>query len=357
MKHNPPPGLVKRGGIWHIDKRVMGTRICESTGERTLIRAEQYLARRIEEVRQAKIYGVRPQRSFQEAAQRYLRENTHKKSIKDDERRLRDVMPFIGDLPINRIFKESLEPYISACKRRGNKPGTINHGIAVVRQVLNQAEEWRDEHGLTWLERAPKLKNLPNKSKKPPYPLTWEEQGRLFAQLPAHIHQLALFAVNTGCRDGEVCSLRWQWEVKIPMLGTSIFIIPAEFTKNDEDRLVVLNDVAKEVIEQARGQHPEYVFTYRSSPILRMFNSAWLRARRAAELPVRVHDLRHTFATRLRNRGVALEDRRELMGHRSASITTHYSAAELRKLIELVNRITEPDEEVMVILRRRSKGC
>ena len=66
------PGLYQRNGIWHIDKQIQGQRICESTGTGNLEEAEKYLARRRETIRQASVYGVRPQRSFREAATRYL---------------------------------------------------------------------------------------------------------------------------------------------------------------------------------------------------------------------------------------------------------------------------------------------
>jgi hypothetical protein len=63
---------------------------------------------------------------------------------------------------------------------------------------------------------------------------------------------MALFAVNTGCREQEVCQLRWKWEVPVAELETSVFVIPAEFggrsersgVKNREDRVVALDDVA-----------------------------------------------------------------------------------------------------------------
>ncbi len=43
---------------------------------------------------------------------------------------------------------------------------------------------------------------------------------------------MALFAVNTGCRDQEICELRWDWEIKIPELShIMVFIIPAELVK------------------------------------------------------------------------------------------------------------------------------
>ena len=56
---------------------------------------------------------------------------------------------------------------------------------------------------------------------------------------------MARFKVNTGCRDAEVCGLRWEWEVEVPELETSVFVIPGDRVKNGADRLVVLNSVAR----------------------------------------------------------------------------------------------------------------
>lgn len=71
-----------------------------------------------------------------------------------------------------------------------------------------------------------------------------------------------------------------------------------------------------------------------------MNNTAWRKARRRVELPqVRVHDLKHTLGRRLRAAGVSFEDRQDLLGHRSARITTHYSGAELQRLIRAANKV------------------
>jgi integrase len=110
--------------------------------------------------------------------------------------------------------------------------------------------------------------------------------------------------------------------------------------KNGDDRLLVLNRVAMSVIEDVRGDHREFVFTYRGRPVTVMNNTAWQRARKRVGLPqVRVHDLKHTFGRRLRAAGVSFEDRQDLLGHKSGRITTHYSAAELTNLIEAANRV------------------
>ena len=245
-------GLTKRGELWHINKKVDGLRIYESTGTQWLEEAEAYLVRRLETIRQAKVYGVRPKRLFREAATKFLLENQHKRSIRCDAEVLKLLDSYIGDLALESVHMGTLQPYIAARRQEGVKARTINYGLQIIRHVLNlSAAEWMDEYGLTWLSAAPKIKLLPEHDARKPYPLDWEEQDRLFAALPLHLSEMALFAVNTGCRDGEVCRLRWEWEVRVPSAEIgSVFIIPPEHVKNGESRLVVLNQVARAVIER-----------------------------------------------------------------------------------------------------------
>jgi integrase len=358
MGRKRTPGLYKRGGIWHVDKSINGRRIRQSTATASLEEAERFLARLAEGIRQASIYGVRPTRTFEQAAAKFVLENQHKRSLCSDIGRLKLLMPWIGQLPLNKLHSGTLQPWIEQRQRQGVAAGTINHGLKVVRRILNlTAHEWIDENGLSWLATAPKIKLLPDTEKRQPYPLNWDEQACLFRELPPHLGPMALFAVNTGCRDGELCALRWDWEVQVPELGTFVFIVPGRLVKNGDDRLIVLNRIAKSVVEAQRGKHATHVFTYKGRPTTRMLNKAWLRAREAAGLPqVRVHDLKHTFGRRLRAAGVSFEDRQDLLGHRSSRITTHYSAAELSKLIEASDRVCESTERrpELVVLRRRN---
>ena len=92
--------------------------------------------------------------------------------------------------------------------------------------------------------RTPKIRFVPETDKRDPYPLAWDEQVRLFNALPPYLRKMALFAVNTGLRNGELCGLRWEWEEAVPELGTAIFIIPGQRIKNGQDRVVVLNSIA-----------------------------------------------------------------------------------------------------------------
>jgi len=223
------------------------------------------------------------------------------------------------------------------------------------------ARLWRDENGLTWLDTPPLIQMLPVTDARPPYPLSWEEQRTLFRALPDHLARMALFKVNTGCREQEVCQLKWDWEVKVPELDTSVFIVPGERVKNREDRLVVLNRVAMSVVEQVRGIHPEQVFTYKGHAVGTINNSGWKTARKKVGLSqVRVHDLKHTFGRRLRAANVPLETRKVLLGHRNGDITTHYSAPELEELLVAVNKVCEEKSgksPALVMLKQKTAGA
>jgi len=105
--------------------------------------------------------------------------------------------------------------------------------------------------------------------------------------------------------------------MKVPELPTAVFMVPGSFVKNADERLVVLNDIARSVVEARRGKHPTHVFSHRGKPLFRMLNSGWRRARVRAGLPtIRVHDLKHKFGRRLRAAGVSFEDRQDPLGHR-----------------------------------------
>jgi integrase len=350
-------GLLLRGGIWHIDKVIYRKRICESTGSRDLAEAQALLARRVIQARHIHLFGEQRERTFREAASKFVAENRHKRSLERDERALAVLDCFIGTLPLQRVHHDTFAPFIRSRLGNGRSPGTVNRDLAVVRRILNLAARlWRDETDRPWLTTAPLIQMLRHPHAREPYPLSVAEQRLLFSELGDHLAVMALFKVNTGLREQEVVNLRWQWELKIPELDASIFVIPRVYVKNALDRYVVLNRIARSAIASCRGLHPEFVFTRRGRPVTRIYNSGWKAARlRAAaryeqeigrSCPagfrrIRVHDLKHTFGHRLRVAGVNFEDRKLLLGHKARHVTTHYSAPEIGALIEAAEKVCE----------------
>ncbi|WP_244156933.1 tyrosine-type recombinase/integrase [Pseudomonas coleopterorum] len=383
-------GLSQRKGLWHIDKKINGERLYESTGTGDRAEAERYLIHRLEQIRQQKVYGVRQVRTFRDAATRYLLEHKDQPSIHLTALCLEQLDPYIGAMPLTHIDDQALEQFIKDRKtghvepdgkvKKGVSNRTINIALERAIRVLSMcARKWRDDERRPWLDSVPMIAKLEEKrSSRKPYPMSWDEQSILFGELPDHLHKMALFKVNTGCREQEVCKLRWDWEISVPELGTSVFLIPADFggrharsgVKNGDERLVVLNNVAKSIVEQQRGINREWVFPYNDSAMHRMNDSAWKKARvRAAKLwqeknlrpahpgyaSIRIHDLKHSFGRRLRAAGVTEEDRKALLGHKNGSITSHYSGAELGQLIDAANKVSATDSRgpVLTILTRR----
>jgi integrase len=161
---------------------------------------------------------------------------------------------------------------------------------------------------------------------------------------------MALFAVNTGLRESNVCELEWSWEVVVREVGRSVFVIPPEAFKSKRAHVVVLNDAAWSIVQAQHGLHPIWVFPYRARRVSTMNNTAWQRARQEADLrAVRIHDLRHTFGCRLRAAGVSAEDRDALLGHANHSMAGHYASADIGRLLKLANLVLKREGTCTVL--------
>ena len=98
----------------------------------------------MEEARQARVYGVRPPRTFEQAAAKYVMEHQHKRSLRDDISRLRGLLPWIGQVHLDKLHMDVLRPWLEHRRRSGVADGTINQGLQMVRRILNVAAgEWR----------------------------------------------------------------------------------------------------------------------------------------------------------------------------------------------------------------------
>ena len=341
------PGITEtKDGRWRIDKTYQGTRL-QGRFE-TYQAAEAWLLREIEQVRLAQYQ--RPQYKFEPIAAKYLLESEEKLSIETEATLLEAIMPFIGHLNLEQIHDDSLQEFIKARKQQGRKNKTVNASLAVVRHILNYcARKWRDDKGRTLLETAPLISMLSLDDARKPRPISWSEQRTLLPLLPGHLQRMVLFDLNTGARDDVVCNLRWEWEVYLKDLECSVFIVPPRYVKGRKGwRPLICNRVAQSIIEEQRGKHPEFVFTYlrgklhEPHAIKTMNNNGWQRARKAVGLQgVRVHDLRHTAGMRLREAGVREETISDILWHSRGTMTSHYSVAQVRELLDALNLITD----------------
>lgn len=347
-----------KDGSWQVDKVWRGARF-RQRGFQSFEEANQWLIKQLDERRAVAMHGKRAERSFDQAAAHYLLTNQDKLTIETETYLLQSIMPVIGQLQLHQVHDGTLAPYVAKRLAEGRAHKTVNLALGVVRRILNlSAKAWRDDNGRTWLEHAPTISMLPLVGhQREPRPITWAEQQALLPKLPDHLARMSLFVLNTGVRDDVVCNLRWDWEIKVPELGLSVFEVPRQHVKGRKrSRVVVCNKVAQSVVESVRGQHEEFVFVYRrermtntdEAPVMAyraietMNNTAWQRARKQAGLAdLHVHDLRHTVGMRLREAGVAEGTVADILWHSSPTMTHHYSVAQIVELHAALEKIKE----------------
>ena len=349
-------------GSRSVDKQYKGSRIFERLGKVSQDEAESWLRQRQAELDAERENQLRSgdQQLFAAAAQKYLIESERKKlrSLETVAYHVALLLPYVGSMALADICNDSLQPFIDERLDEDEvKPSTVNRTLEVARTIMNRAARLWRTNGKPWLATAPLIEMLDEKAtRRQPYPITWQQQANVLPRLPVHLQRMVLFALSTGARDANVCRLRWDWERQLPELGRSVFVIPPAEFKTNRTHVLILNDAAWSVVQECRGMHPDFVFTYRRErvknlhlapamdykPIATMNNTAFQNARSAAGLErMRVHDLRHTFGQRLRDAGVPEEDRALLLGHAIDGMPQHYATATIARLVEMANKVKE----------------
>jgi len=149
--------------------------------------------------------------------------------------------------------------------------------------------------------------------------LSLDEQTKLLMVCRQHLKDLILFALHTGMRRSEILGLKWTF------VDMNQGIVTVMSTKTGHTRHVPANAVAMEVLKRRQLAERDYVFTWQGKRYSR-FDKTWRAAVMVSGIaPIRFHDLRHTFATRLVTAGVDLVTVGELLGHRSIQMTLRYS--------------------------------
>jgi len=246
-----------------------------------------------------------------------------KRSWRTDETLLRlHAFPVIGRLSLDQIGTSAITAIVQRLKDAGYARGTINRVLAMIRRAFNLARKW----GIPGAQSNPASGLTVGPDVLRSRYLTPEETQRLLKSIREDGNRLAadaiLLLLLTGARRNEISHAKWEfvhWEPK------TLFV---PLSKSGRPRSIVLNDSALAVLKSITpiADNP-YIFpsplTGRPCPSLFF---PWERMRERAGLPaLRLHDLRHSFASFLVNRGVSLYVVQQLLGHVNFRTTQRYS--------------------------------
>jgi integrase len=298
-----------------------------------------YLAKLRHEAFQETYLGVKPKRSWQEAVVRYLAVKANLRSFKDVQRITRKLEPYLGKLLLHQINGDVIWSVVQGELNKGNKPATVNRYLATIRALLRMArDEWQ------WIDNFPKIRLLGGEVERDRW-LTKGEAERLIKACPPHLAALVQFALATGCRASEIRGLEWD---RVDLSRRTAWL---NQTKNGTPRGVPLNRDAVSVLEEQRGKHPRYCFTYKGKPIRwELCNDAWHNALRKAGIQdFRFHDLRHTWASWHRQAGTSCDELKDLGGWKSRVMVDRYAKFATDNLVAAAARIESRSENNVVL--------
>lgn len=269
-----------------------------------------------------------------------------KRSWKRDEElyRLRIAKVF-GNKRLDLITRQQIQSFHTDLKAEDLAPATCDHHVKLLRHALNLAVEWE------LLEKNPAARvplfNVDNKRES--Y-LNDEELQRLVSVLHSHKNRnvcaVIVWLLSTGARCGEALKATWD-QIDRP---NRTWRIPSNNSKSKRVRSVPLNESAIAVLDQLEiGSSSPFIFVSPNTgqPYTTIMKS-WERIRALAGLPhLRIHDLRHSFASFLVNSGMSLYSVQQILGHSDPSVTTRYAHLSTKSLQEAANCASMKIKEAM----------
>ena len=250
----------------------------------------------------------------------------NKKSWRDDYRIIHnDMIPIFGRYTLSAITKRDVQKYLDSITNRATGP-TSNRHRSLIMRMFHLAIEW-DYLSINPCQGIRKHKENPARE----IFLNPEEIGRLLNALdtiPQRVSACAVkFLVATGKRLKESMMLTWD---SIDM-EEKIAYLHQDNTKGSKSERVILNALAIDILEELKTYRQEgnpHVFPG-NGPKGRMVTpcKVYFTAKKKAGLSkkVRLHDLRHSFASNMLSCGASLYEVQKLLGHKDAAMTQRYA--------------------------------
>ena len=250
------------------------------------------------------------------------------------------IAPLLGEFRMNRISSGDVRRFMQGMADQGYSPATCNRMLVLLKHVFNCAIRF---------EVLPPHANPCNGVEM--FPITLHERylqpqevTALFEELERNantmVGQVVRLLLYTGARKREVLDARWS-EVDFEH---KVLWVPPERSKSRKPRPVALSYAAIELI-QSLPREPDIPYLFFNpktrKPPVSIF-VAWDSIRRKAGLSdVRLHDLRHSYASFLVNAGLSLYEVQRLLGHQDPKVTMRYAHLSQGAMVEAANSVAD----------------
>lgn len=263
-----------------------------------------------------------------------------KRSFKRDEQIYRlQIKPTFGESALDQITRQQILALAAEHKEAGLAAASADHISKLMRRLLTLAVEW------DMLAKNPASRiQLFNEDNQVEHYLDDDQLQDLMKVLQTDANrsvcQICMFLLATGCRLNEALTAEW---VLIDR-DKKTWRVSAAKSKSGKARVVPLSDAALKVLDEVGGEDKnQYVFTNaKTGTHYTHIRHTWIRLRKKAGLPwLRLHDLRHTYASMLVNAGQSLYAVQQCLGHADSRVTQRYAHLSAQSLQDAANCASE----------------
>ena len=275
---------------------------------------------------------------------------SYKRSWQTDETMIKNhLLPMFAEIKMNVLSAADIAVFMEHLKENKYSAGTINRALVLLRYGFNLAIKWKVP-GVKF-NPVNDIKLLKNDNKIERF-LTSKETDILLAEVKKSNNTMLPFIVAflllTGARKREVLDAKWKdinfsqktWKIPKTKSGKIRFIpLCPQCIKLLNKLLLLQKNNSFNTINSSVSN--DYIFANPKTkkPYISIF-TAWDKARKSAGLTnLRIHDLRHSFASFLVNAGRSLYEVQQLLGHADIKTTSRYAHLSNERLQEAVNLV------------------
>jgi integrase len=316
--------VYQRGQIWWIKYYRNGEPFFESSKSTKKMVANELLEKRLNEISQGQIPGVRFEKvTFKELSEDFVRDRrVNGKSVRDAEKRIRHLRPFFKGFRAVDVTTTKVNEYIDQRLEEGAANGTINRELAALKRMLNLGKR-HDK-----VNRVPHIPSMKENNTRKGF---FERRDFLALReaLPDYLRDFITLAYKTGWRVSEITGLTWN-QVD---LDQGIIRLEVGTTKNKEGRTFYLDDELRGILEQKwyeklrRDDSLPYVFlNTKGDDKVKRFDKSWRKGCDAAGIGKRLfHDFRRTAVRNMVRAGVPERVAMMVSGHKTRSVFERYN--------------------------------
>ena len=245
------------------------------------------------------------------------------------------TLAYFDQYPLSTLKRADVKKWALERQKQVSN-ATINREISFVRSAINRTAI---DFEITLNNPFANVKYLED-DVIPNY-LTYDEYQALLKSAlifdNQDLHDFITLLVMTGCRQAEILTLKWE----NVHLTKRHFVVRNTLSKSKRTMYKYLNDTAYQVLEKRKAaQIGDYVFTNpKTGKNIQSFNKGWQRCKKRVGINCRMHDLRHTYASWLVQKGVPIYTVKELLGHGDIASTQRYAHLDYATKIEALNLI------------------